>query len=205
MVLARALAELPLIAILRGIRPDEAVTVGECLYESGFRIVEVPLNSPDALSSIATLSLTLGDRMLVGAGTVLTAKDMDDVARSGGRLIVSPNFNKEVVVRTKAAGLISIPGVATPTEAFAALEAGADALKLFPAEMISPNAVKAMRAVLPPSVRLIPVGGISAFNLQTYRAAGADAFGVGTSLYKPGIGADELALLARQIASLVRQ
>lgn len=175
------------------------------MYASGFRIVEVPLNSPDALSSIATLSLTLGDRILVGAGTVLTAKDMDDVARSGGRLIVSPNFNKEVVVRTKAAGLISIPGVATPTEAFAALEAGADALKLFPAEMISPNAVKAMRAVLPPSVRLIPVGGISAFNLQTYRAAGADAFGVGTSLYKPGVGADELALLARQIASLVRQ
>ncbi len=184
--LTTAMTACPLIAILRGITPDEAVPIGTTLIESGFRIIEVPLNSPQPLISIARLVETFGGDALIGAGTVMTVDDVAHVAAAGGRLIVMPHSDPQIIRAAKAHGLIVAPGVATPSEAFAALAVGADALKLFPAEMISPAAVKAMRAVLPRDARLIPVGGISAANIPAYRAAGADAFGIGSTLYAPG-------------------
>jgi 2-dehydro-3-deoxyphosphogalactonate aldolase len=173
----------PLIAILRGLTPAKAPAVGKVLWQAGFRILEVPLNSPQPLDSIAALRETLPDA-LIGAGTVLQASQVQDVQAAGGNLIISPNFNTAVLAQTRAAGLVSIPGVATPSEAFAALEAGAHALKLFPGEIITPQAVKAMRAVLPQDAVLIPVGGISLQNMAAYRAAGASGFGIGSALYR---------------------
>ena len=184
-LLRAALARCPLIAILRGLTPQEAPSVGEVLMHAGFRILEVPLNSPEPFASIAALRSALPDA-LIGAGTVLTAGDVAQVKAAGGQLVISPNFNLDVVTAAKAAGMIAIPGVATPTEAFAALSAGADAIKLFPAEMISPAAVRAMRAVLPRDALLIPVGGIGQGNMAAYWAAGANGFGIGSSLYTPG-------------------
>ncbi len=184
-LLRTTLAQAPLIAILRGLTPQEAPEVGTVLLRAGFRILEVPLNSPEPYLSIAALRSALPDA-LIGAGTVL---DVDQVARvkaAGGRLIIAPNFNAAVILAAKAAGMLAIPGVATPTEAFAALSAGADAIKLFPAEMISPAAVRAMRAVLPRDALLIPVGGMSAANIAAYWAVGANGFGIGSSLYTPG-------------------
>ncbi len=179
------LAACPLIAILRGLTPQDAPTVGKALWDAGFRILEVPLNSPEPLASIASLRMALPDA-LIGAGTVLMIEQVAQVKAAGGQLIIAPNFNPAVVAAAKAAGLIAIPGVATPTEAFAALSAGADAIKLFPSEMISPTAVKAMRAVLPRDALLIPVGGIGTVNMTAYWQSGANGFGLGSSLYAPG-------------------
>jgi 2-dehydro-3-deoxyphosphogalactonate aldolase len=183
--LAQAMAQLPLIAILRGLTPAEAPDVGQALVSSGMAIIEVPLNSPEPLQSIATLA-GLFPQTLIGAGTVLNAQQVKDVHAAGGRLVVSPHFNPAVVKQALALNMVVLPGVATPTEAFAALEAGAHGLKLFPAEMISPATVKALRAVLPQTTALMPVGGITPDNMAAYRAAGASGFGLGSSLYSPG-------------------
>lgn len=201
--LADALAACPLIAILRGITPAEIIPVCDALLDAGFRTIEVPLNSPQAVESIGLAARHAGDRALIGAGTVLSPTNVIEVAAAGGRLIVMPHFDAEVVRAAKTAVLEVAPGVATPSEAFAAIRAGADALKLFPAEMISPAVVKSMRAVLPPSVPLIPVGGISAANIPAYRAAGAVAFGIGSSLYAPGRSPAEIAREARALVAAV--
>lgn len=198
-----AIAQCPLIAILRGITPNEIENIADALFDAGFRVIEVPLNSPSPLASIALLAKRFGDRALVGAGTVMSAEDVRDVADAGGRLIVMPHSDLSVVRAAKDANLIAIPGIATPTEAFAALAAGADALKLFPAEMITPPVVKAMRAVLPKSARLIPVGGVSATNIASYRSAGANAFGIGSMLYSPGKSAAEVAGAAKALLSAI--
>lgn len=177
---------LPLVAILRGITPGEAADVGDVLVEAGFRILEVPLNSPDALRSIDIMQERFGDRALVGAGTVLSPARVDEVAAAGGKIIVMPHADVAVIRAAKAAGLYCLPGVSTPTEAFAALDAGADALKIFPAELIGPHVLKAWRAVLPKDLALLPVGGIEPGNMAVYVAAGANGFGIGGALYAPG-------------------
>jgi len=181
-----ALAELPLIAILRGMGPDEAADIGALLHEAGFTMVEATMNSPQPLTSIGRLADKLGDKMLVGAGTVLSAEHVRAAADAGARLIVSPNMNPEVIRETRRLGLVSVPGVFTPSEAFAALEAGASALKLFPAEAMSPGAIKAWQAVLPDGVPLLVTGGITRGNLSNYLDAGARGAGIGSALYKPG-------------------
>jgi 2-dehydro-3-deoxyphosphogalactonate aldolase len=188
---ATAWARLPLIAILRGLRPDEAPAIGQALAQSGWGLIEVPLNSPQPLQSIAALAKLL-PQALVGAGTVLDAQQVRDVHAAGGQLIVAPNFDAEVVREARRLGMACLPGVFTASEAFAALRAGANGLKLFPAEMIPPAAVKALRAVLPAQTLLLPVGGIGIGNMNAYRAAGADGFGIGSSLYTPGISAAEV-------------
>lgn len=187
----RAMAALPLVAILRGLHPDEAIGIGQALVDGSFRIIEVPLNSPQPLQSIAALATQFPDA-LVGAGTVLTAKDVADVKAAGGELIVSPNFNPAIVREAVRLGMVCLPGVLTASEAFAALDAGAAGLKLFPAEMIPPAAVKALRAVLADDVALLPVGGIGTHNMAAYRAAGARGFGIGSALYKPGLDATQV-------------
>lgn len=189
--LAEALAPCPLVAILRGLTPQEAVPVGQVLVDAGFRVMEVPLNSPDPLQSIAALSHAF-PRCLIGAGTVLDLHQVGPVQAAGGRLIVAPNFNAEVVGEARDLGLICLPGVLTPTEAFAALAAGASGLKLFPAEMAGPPVVKALRAVLPADALLLPVGGVTPQNLAAFREAGASGLGIGSALYKPGISLDQL-------------
>jgi 2-dehydro-3-deoxyphosphogalactonate aldolase len=189
--LAAALAACPLVAILRGLRPQEAIPVGEALVDSGFKLIEVPLNSPEPLLSIAALARRFPGA-LVGAGTVLEPDQVRAVHAVGGRLVVAPNFNPEVVRAALRLDMICLPGVLTATEAFAALEAGATGLKLFPAEMIPPAAVKALRAVLPAQCLLLPVGGISTANLQSYQAAGADGCGIGSALYRPGMSVAEV-------------
>jgi 2-dehydro-3-deoxyphosphogalactonate aldolase len=189
MNLKDALDNLPLIAILRGIAPGEATDVGHALEEAGWHAIEVPLNSPQPMQSIGELSKAF-PKLVIGAGTVLTVQQVQEVHAAGGRLVVAPNFNAEVVRAAVSLGMECVPGVMTPTEAFAALDAGATAVKLFPAEMIPPAAVKAMRAVLPPAALLLPVGGISTSNMGDYLAAGANGFGIGSALYKPGKSAD---------------
>ena len=191
------LQALPLIAILRGIAPDEAPCIGKAISDAGFRVLEVPLNSPQPLDSIRRLVDTLGDSFLIGAGTVMTPAQVAQIADAGGRLIVMPHADTEVIRAAKAAGLICIPGVATPTEAFAALAAGADAIKLFPAEQCSPGVLKAWRAVLPPQLAVLPVGGITPDNMGPWVAAGAGGFGIGSALYAPGVAADEVGRRAR--------
>ncbi len=195
-----ALDALPLIAILRGITPAESQSVGKVLTQSGWRLIEVPLNSPHPLQSIATLATTCLDA-LVGAGTVLRASEVREVHAAGGQLIVSPNFNAEVVQEAVRLGMVCLPGVMTATEAFAALDAGASGLKLFPAEMATPAVVKALRAVLPAGTLLFPVGGITPANMTAYRAAGADGFGIGSALYKPGMTTAEVGEVARDFAA----
>jgi 2-dehydro-3-deoxyphosphogalactonate aldolase len=197
--LQSALAACPLIAILRGITPDEAVDVCGALYEEGFRVIEVPLNSPDPLASIAAMAAAFGDRALIGAGTVMTPDDVTAVKAAGGRLIVMPHSDAAIIRKAKSEGLYVAPGVATPTEAFAALAAGADALKLFPGEMVTPSVVKAMRAVLPRDAVLIPVGGVSAATIPSYRISGANAFGIGSQLYTSGKSAGDVRLAARAL------
>ena len=176
---------LPLVAILRGLKPEEALEVGQVIMNAGFHILEVPLNSPDPLRSIQILAEAFPNA-LVGAGTVTTAQQVRDIKAAGGQLIISPHLDDNVVCEAVNLGLISMPGVATPTEAFRASALGAHGLKLFPAEMISPSVVKSMRAVLPGHVRLIPVGGIGARNMADYRQCGASGFGIGSALYAPG-------------------
>lgn len=197
LTLPDALAELPLLAILRGIQPEEAVAVGGALIEAGFRILEVPLNSPQPLASIASLSAAYGNEALIGAGTVMRPRQVTEIAGAGGRLIVMPHSDPAVIEAAVAAELACMPGVATPTEAFAALAAGAAALKLFPAEGLPPAVLKAWSAVLPPGTGLFPVGGISTENMAAYRAAGAAGFGIGSALYKPGLTAGDVGARAR--------
>ncbi len=197
---AAALRACPLVAILRGLTPAEAVPVGRALWDAGIRILEVPLNSPDPLRSIAALAQALPDA-LVGAGTVLQRSQVGPVQAAGGRLVVAPNFSPEVVREARDLALACLPGVLTPTEAFAALQAGATGLKLFPAEMASPAALKALRAVLPPDTLVLPVGGIGVANMGAYRAAGASGFGIGSALYKPGRSAAEVGSLARDFVA----
>ena len=182
---------LPLIAILRGLDPDEAVAMGEALFDAGFRCLEVPLNSPRPLDSIARLADRFGETMLVGAGTVLTLRAVDEVAAAGGRLIVSPNANPTVIAHAKDRGLVCLPGVFTATEAFSAVEAGADGLKLFPAEIAGVAGLKALKAVLPKAMPLYAVGGVDPGSVAAWRAAGANGFGIGSALYRPGIDAQE--------------
>jgi len=180
-----AMQALPLVAILRGLSPAEAADVGDAIVEPGFRLLEVPLNSPQPMESIALMRQRFPNA-LVGAGTVLDAKQVREVHAAGGELIVSPNFNAEVIAEAARLGMACLPGVMTPTEAFGALAAGATGLKLFPAELASPAVVKALLAVLPAGTPVMPVGGISPDNMGTWRAAGAAGFGIGSSLYKPG-------------------
>ncbi len=192
-----AFAQLPLVAILRGLHPTEAEEVGEALVEAGFTLVEVPLNSPEPLDSIARLVGRLGGRAMVGAGTVLTTEAVGQVESVGGTMIISPNADVRVIAAAAERGLVSLPGIATPTEAFAALGAGATALKLFPAEGSSPTVLKAMRAVLPADLRVLPVGGIAPDTMGPWIAAGAAGFGLGSALYKPGMNATEVGRNAR--------
>jgi 2-dehydro-3-deoxyphosphogalactonate aldolase len=180
-----ATRELPLVAILRGLTPAEAADVGDAIVEPGFRLLEVPLNSPQPFASIS-LMRTRFPQALVGAGTVLDVQQVRDVHAAGGELIVSPNFNAEVIAEAVRLGMVCLPGVMTPTEAFGALAAGATGLKLFPAELASPAVVKALLAVLPRGTPLMPVGGITPANMAEWRAAGATGFGIGSALYKPG-------------------
>lgn len=176
---------LPLVAILRGLKPEEALDMGHAIVNAGFHILEVPLNSPDPLRSIQILAEAF-PHALVGAGTVTTAQQVRDIKAVGGQLIISPHLDDNVVCEAVNLGLISLPGVATPSEAFKAIALGAHGLKLFPAEMISPTVVKSMRAVLPGHVRLVPVGGIGTHNMADYRKSGASGFGIGSALFAPG-------------------
>jgi 2-dehydro-3-deoxyphosphogalactonate aldolase len=185
-MLADHLEPLPLIPILRGLTPGEAVAIGRAIVAEGYGILEVPLNSPEPLASIRALAAALGPAVLVGAGTVREPADVARIAAAGGRLIVMPHADPAVIGTAKAAGLACVPGVATPSEAFAALAAGADALKLFPAELVTPPVVKAIRAVLPAAVRLFPVGGITPEGMAAYVRAGANGFGIGGAIYRPG-------------------
>ena len=196
----RAMAALPLVGILRGITPAEALPVGAALVAENWGLIEVPLNSPDPIQSIALLAAHQ-PQALVGAGTVLTVQQVREVHAAGGQLIVSPNYNEAVVREAVRREMVCLPGVMTPSEAFAALAAGAHGLKLFPAEMISPAAVKALRAVLPAEVQLLPVGGITPDNMAPYRAAGANGFGIGSALYKPGMTAEQVREQAKRFAS----
>jgi 2-dehydro-3-deoxyphosphogalactonate aldolase len=200
----RYFAECPLVAIIRGVTPADAEAIAAALYEGGIRIIEVPLNSPDAFESIRIISQAYSDRALIGAGTVLDAGDVSRVADAGGRLVVSPNTNVSVIEATVAAGMVSSPGYFTPSEAFAAIRAGAQSIKLFPAEAASPAVVKAQKAVLPKDVPLIVVGGVTPESVPEWLAAGADGFGLGGGLYKPGQDAAATLEKARAYVTAVR-
>jgi 2-dehydro-3-deoxyphosphogalactonate aldolase len=196
-LLHRFLDQCPLIAIVRGISPDDAESIGDAVQQGGIRIIEVPLNSPDPLQSIELLAKRFGDSMLVGAGTVLRSEDVAHVRDAGGRIIVSPDTNIEVIAAAAEAGLVSSPGYFTPSEAFAAMRAGATALKLFPAEGASPSVLKAQLAVLPRDVPVMAVGGIHPGNMRPWLDAGAAGFGLGSGLYKPGQSPEETLEKAR--------
>jgi 2-dehydro-3-deoxyphosphogalactonate aldolase len=195
--LGSRMAECPLVAIIRGVTPDQVEAIGEAIYDAGIRIIEVPLNSPDPFESIRRLASAMVDRALVGAGTVLKTEDVERVRVAGGRLIVSPSTDTNVIAATAAAGMVSSPGYFTPSEAFQALKAGAHALKLFPAEGASPSVLKAQRAVLPKDVPLLVVGGVRPDNMRQWLDAGANGFGLGSGVYKPGQSPDEVGAQAR--------
>lgn len=180
------LTRCPLVAILRGVKPEEAAAIGLALERQGIAIVEVPLNSPCPMESIALLAREFGERLLIGAGTVMTPVQVAEIAAAGGKLIVTPHADAAIVRAAKQHGLIAVPGFFTPAEAFAMLAAGADALKLFPSEAASPAMLQALRAVLPSGTAVLPVGGIDAANIPAWRAAGAAGFGIGSAIYKPG-------------------
>jgi 2-dehydro-3-deoxyphosphogalactonate aldolase len=201
----RAFSTLPVIAIVRGAAPREIVAIGEALLSAGILIIEVPLNSPHPLESIERLKSAIGERAVIGAGTVLTSMAVREAARAGAELIVSPNMEETVIEETRRLGLVSIPGVLTPSEALAGLAAGADALKLFPGEMLDPAAVRALSAVLPADVRLVLVGGVGTDTPAIYRGSPIAGFGVGSALYKPGLDAAAVGERARAfIAALAR-
>ena len=183
----------PLVAILRGIKPGEALDIGTMLVETGFTIIEVPLNSPEPYASIVRLAKRLDDKALIGAGTVTDWEQVTKVADAGGRVIVMPHADERVVEAAKRRNLFVVPGFATPTEAFRMIHAGADAIKLFPAEANPPKVLKALRAVLPREVPILPVGGITPQNINEYWIAGADGFGLGSALYKPGMTVEQVA------------
>jgi 2-dehydro-3-deoxyphosphogalactonate aldolase len=198
------LTRCPLVAILRGVKPEEAVAIGAALERQGVVIVEVPLNSPQPMESIALLAREFGERLLIGAGTVMTTAQVAEIAAAGGKLIVTPHADATIVRAAKQHGLLSVPGFFTPSEAFAMLAAGADALKLFPSEAASPAVLRALRAVLPAGTAVLPVGGIDATNMAAWLAAGAAGFGIGSAIYKPGdspetVGAKAHALVAATV------
>jgi len=201
--LRTALSHCPIVAILRGVRPDEIDAIGDALVEAGVVTIEVPLNSPNPFESIRRLAARHG-KALIGAGTVLEASDVTRVKEAGGRLIVAPNFDTDVVRAAKAAGLATLPGVMTPSEGFSALKAGADGLKLFPAEIIPPAVFKAWRAVFPADTLLLAVGGIGVDNIRNYADAGASGYGIGSALYKPGRPAAEIGDLARALVAAAK-
>jgi 2-dehydro-3-deoxyphosphogalactonate aldolase len=205
MSLRRHLAAMPLVAILRGLTPEEAPDAFAALVKAGFRIIEVPLNSPRPFETIAYLAGRAGADRLIGAGTVLSVDEARAAREAGARLMVAPNCDPLVIAAAEAHGMATLPGVATPSEAFAALKAGADGLKLFPAELLPPAAIKAWRAVLPAGTLLLPVGGVTLANMADYVAAGADGFGIGGSLYKPGMPASELGDRARAFVARCRE
>jgi 2-dehydro-3-deoxyphosphogalactonate aldolase len=193
------LARSPIVAILRGVKPDEVEAIVEVLSESGIAIVEVPLNSPQSFDSIERVARRFGSHMLVGAGTVMNAEAAQRVADVGGRLIVTPHADVKVTAHAKASGLYAVPGFFTPTEAFALLDAGADALKLFPAEAVSPAVLSAMRAVFPPNTAVLAVGGVGPSNLAGWHRAGAAGYGVGSSIYRPGDTAADVRVKAKAL------
>lgn len=193
-----------LVAILRGIKPEEAEPIAEVLIEAGFRILEVPMNSPEPLKSIETMVKRFGDQALIGAGTVLTTNQVADVAATGAKVIISPNCNTAVIKASVEKGMISLPGVATPSEAFAAIEAGATGVKAFPAEAIPPVVIKAWKAVLPKHIPVLAVGGVTPDNMKAFIDAGAAGFGIGGSLYKPGDDANAVAAKAKAFITAMR-
>ena len=202
--LRAALTTCPIVAILRGVKPDEVDAIGDALIEAGITVIEVPLNSPQPFESIKRLAARYGARALVGAGTVLETADVARVKEAGGELVVAPNFDADVVRAARAAGLASLPGVMTPSEGFAALKAGADGLKLFPAEIIPPAVFKAWRAVFAPDTLLLAVGGVGVDNVRSYAEAGASGYGIGSALYKPGRPAAEIGKLARALVAAAK-
>lgn len=199
------LDRLPLVAILRGVTPSEVVGIGRALVDASFSIIEVPLNSPEPTESIGRLAEDLGPDVLVGAGTVTTTADVDAVADAGGRIIVMPHADFAVIRAAKAAGLVCAPGICTPTEGFAALAAGADALKLFPAELIAPSVLRAMTSVFPRRTAFLPVGGVTPDTMAPYLAAGAAGFGLGSALYRPGMCAAEVGVRSKAFADAWRR
>lgn len=203
--LREALARCPIVAILRGVRPDEVEEIAQALYDEGVRVIEVPLNSPQPFDSIARLVERFGAQALIGAGTVMSESDVARLADISARLVVMPHGDATVIRAAKQRGMIVAPGVFTPTEAFAALAAGADALKLFPAEAIPPKIVKALRAVLPKDCLVLAVGGVGADNMADYAHAGCDGYGIGSSLYAPGRGAAGVAEAARALVAAARR
>jgi 2-dehydro-3-deoxyphosphogalactonate aldolase len=202
--LASWLERSPLVAILRGVKPEEVVGIAEDLIAAGLLIIEVPLNSPEPLESIRRLAAACGERALVGAGTVMRAEEVDAIAAAGGRLIVTPHAQAQVVRRAKERGLLAVPGFFTPGEAFAMIDAGADGLKLFPAEAASPKVLGALRAVLPKTMPVLPVGGIDAANIPAWRKAGANGFGIGSALYKPGLDRAAVAAKAHALMAALK-
>ncbi len=202
--LRAALAACPIVAILRGVRPDEVEAIGAALVDAGVAIIEVPLNSPQPFDSISGLVARFGAQATIGAGTVMTTDDVQRLAAVGAHLVVMPHGDARVIAAAREAGLAVVPGVATPTEAFAALEAGADALKLFPAEALPPKVVRAWRAVMPRDALLLAVGGVTAANMDDYARAGANGFGIGSSLYAPGRPVAEVAAAARNLVACAR-
>jgi 2-dehydro-3-deoxyphosphogalactonate aldolase len=203
MELRHWLTQCPLIAILRGVTPDEVTAVGEALARERIVIVEVPLNSPQPVDSIGRLARAFGDRLLIGAGTVMTTAQVGEIAAAGGKLIVTPHADATIVRAAKQQGLLTVPGCFTPTEAFTMLAAGADALKLFPAEAASPAVLRALQAVLPTNAAILPVGGIDAANIAGWREAGAAGFGIGSAIYRPGDSPAVVAAKARGLVSAV--
>jgi len=200
-----AFDDLPLVAILRGLTPDNAEAIGDALVDAGFRLIEIPLNSPDPLTSIGLLAKRYGDDVIIGAGTVMSPEAAADVIGQGGRLIVMPHSDPAIIGAAKQAGAWCVPGVATPTEGFAAFAAGADAVKLFPGEALPPKVVQSWRSVFPAAMRLLPVGGVGIDNMADYAAAGASGFGIGSSLFKAGKSASEVAADAREFITAWRR
>jgi 2-dehydro-3-deoxyphosphogalactonate aldolase len=201
MTLEDALAACGIVAILRGVTPDEVVAVSQTLYDAGIRVVEVPLNSPEPFISIEKLSKTFAEKMIIGAGTVLSVQDVNLLKAHGGQISVSPDCNEAVIARAKELGMEPLPGVFTPTEAFSAIRAGARHLKLFPAEVSSPQTIKAWKAVLPKHVKIYAVGGVTPDNMGDWLSAGASGFGIGSSIFKPGISMAKISESAHSLVS----